>query len=220
MAWRRPGDKPLSEPMMVSLPTHICVTRPQWVDLFYSIHFLFCKLLCGWGGSCAIMGRAGCLHHCCYDQNEAPAKDNEISQHPLLGAQDLRLCWNDHTGRIVMKLAKLTQKVDKIHDHVKIINPEIKWRESLFVFVRTFIAFHFSSQSDASSLSATKSQQNVLMHSSLKAVKLEFESLFQTVKHRMVQYEDGMLILDQNYIFCGHSVVTVISPIERNSLGC
>ena len=31
MAWRRPGDKPLSEPMMVCLPTHICVTRPQWV---------------------------------------------------------------------------------------------------------------------------------------------------------------------------------------------
>ena len=29
MAWRRPGDKLLSEPMMVSLPTHICVTRPQ-----------------------------------------------------------------------------------------------------------------------------------------------------------------------------------------------
>ena len=29
MAWRRPGDKPLSEPMMVSFPTHICVTRPQ-----------------------------------------------------------------------------------------------------------------------------------------------------------------------------------------------
>ena len=32
MAWRRPGDKPLSEPMMVSLVTHICVTRPQWVN--------------------------------------------------------------------------------------------------------------------------------------------------------------------------------------------
>ena len=31
MAWRRPGDKPLSEAMMVNLPTHICVTRPQWV---------------------------------------------------------------------------------------------------------------------------------------------------------------------------------------------
>ena len=31
MAWRRPGDKPLSEPMVVSLPTHICVARPQWV---------------------------------------------------------------------------------------------------------------------------------------------------------------------------------------------
>ena len=32
MAWRRPGDKSLSEPMMVSLPTHICVTRSQWVN--------------------------------------------------------------------------------------------------------------------------------------------------------------------------------------------
>ena len=31
MAWRRLGDKPLSEPMMVSLLTHICITRPQWV---------------------------------------------------------------------------------------------------------------------------------------------------------------------------------------------
>ena len=29
MAWRRPGDNPSSEPMMVSLPTHICVTRPK-----------------------------------------------------------------------------------------------------------------------------------------------------------------------------------------------
>ena len=28
MAWRQSGDKPLSELMMISLPTHICVTRP------------------------------------------------------------------------------------------------------------------------------------------------------------------------------------------------
>ena len=33
MAWRRPGDKPLSELMMVRLLTHICVTRPQWVNI-------------------------------------------------------------------------------------------------------------------------------------------------------------------------------------------
>ena len=32
MAWRRPGDKPLSEPVMVRLLTQICVTRPQWVN--------------------------------------------------------------------------------------------------------------------------------------------------------------------------------------------
>ena len=32
MAWRRPGGKPLSEPMMVRLLTHTCVTRPQLVN--------------------------------------------------------------------------------------------------------------------------------------------------------------------------------------------
>ena len=39
MAWRRPGDKPLSGPMMVSLLTHICVIRPQWVKT-WSIFFI------------------------------------------------------------------------------------------------------------------------------------------------------------------------------------
>ena len=32
MAWHQPGDKPLSEPMMDNLPTHICVTQPQWAN--------------------------------------------------------------------------------------------------------------------------------------------------------------------------------------------
>ena len=32
MAWRLDGAKPLSEPMVFSIPTHICVTRPQWVN--------------------------------------------------------------------------------------------------------------------------------------------------------------------------------------------
>ena len=32
MDWRRSGDKPLSEPMMISLLRHICVTQPQWVN--------------------------------------------------------------------------------------------------------------------------------------------------------------------------------------------
>ena len=35
MAWRRPGDKPLSEPMMVSLPTHICGLN----ELMQKLHF-------------------------------------------------------------------------------------------------------------------------------------------------------------------------------------
>ena len=33
MALRRPGDKQLSETMLVRSPTHICVTQPQWVNV-------------------------------------------------------------------------------------------------------------------------------------------------------------------------------------------
>ena len=32
MAWQRPGDKPLAEPMVVSLLTHICAIRPKWFN--------------------------------------------------------------------------------------------------------------------------------------------------------------------------------------------
>ena len=45
MAWHRPGDKPLSASMMISLLTHICVTRLQWVKsiarrcYFYNVCF-------------------------------------------------------------------------------------------------------------------------------------------------------------------------------------
>ena len=38
MAWRRPGDKPLSEPVMVSLQTHICVTQPQWINHYWDYY--------------------------------------------------------------------------------------------------------------------------------------------------------------------------------------
>ena len=41
MAWRRSGDKPLSEPMMVGLLMHICVTRPQWVKCYVILLAIF-----------------------------------------------------------------------------------------------------------------------------------------------------------------------------------
>ena len=33
MVWCRPSDKPVSEPIVVILLTHICVTQPQWVNI-------------------------------------------------------------------------------------------------------------------------------------------------------------------------------------------
>ena len=59
------------------------------------------------------------FHSCYCDKNYAPAKDNETSRQPLLGGQALTFCWGDHTGRIVLELAKVTDKMDKIHNHVE-----------------------------------------------------------------------------------------------------
>ena len=62
MAWHRPGDKPLSEPVMVRLPRYICVTRPQWVKKIahhsitlsisiFRLRHCPCPILWGWDDS-------------------------------------------------------------------------------------------------------------------------------------------------------------------------
>ena len=43
MTWHQPGDKPLSEPMMVNLLTHICVTLPQWVKYRIKMFAMMCQ---------------------------------------------------------------------------------------------------------------------------------------------------------------------------------
>ena len=37
MAWCRPGAKPFSEPVIISLLTHICITQPQWVNTHWGL---------------------------------------------------------------------------------------------------------------------------------------------------------------------------------------
>ena len=45
VARRQPGNKPLSEPMMVSLLTHMWVTQPQWVQRKWTISMTLCKVI-------------------------------------------------------------------------------------------------------------------------------------------------------------------------------
>ena len=60
-AWRRPGDKPLSEQMMVILPTHICVARPQWAKALHSLPL--------WSCDCAPPSLQTCVKSMCHQQN-------------------------------------------------------------------------------------------------------------------------------------------------------
>ena len=84
MAWRRPGDKPLSEPMMVCSPTHICVTRPQWLktNLFLSAATLMsARMFASAEVAVMVWGIPIINYILCYDN----AKDFTEGPHHLLG---------------------------------------------------------------------------------------------------------------------------------------
>ena len=52
MTWHQPGNKPLSEPMIVSLLMHICITRPQWINWYPLMISYFTYVSCcnnSWG---------------------------------------------------------------------------------------------------------------------------------------------------------------------------
>ena len=61
MAWHRSGNKPLSEPMIISLLTHICVARSQWVkQLCLFSKFNFCFWYCSLQMQCLCMQLVQC----------------------------------------------------------------------------------------------------------------------------------------------------------------
>ena len=63
MAWRWPGDKPLSEPMMVCLLTHICVTRSQWVKSCVTTLIVLIGTICIISKFSTLIRIRGNLHH-------------------------------------------------------------------------------------------------------------------------------------------------------------
>ena len=69
MAWRRPGDKTLSEPMMVSLRTYICVTRPQWVKfriIILSVQSCLIQLWLDWWRVSEVIDQYNHIYICYY----------------------------------------------------------------------------------------------------------------------------------------------------------
>ena len=90
MAWRRRGDKPLSETVMVSLLTHICVARPQWVNS----HKTYLELVAlQWPNKREI---SGSFHHQRYILAEVMAWISNYNC-GLLYDEITDLCWTSKT---------------------------------------------------------------------------------------------------------------------------
>ena len=80
MAWRRPGDKLLSEPVMARLLTHICVTRPQWVNSLWPSDLIYLR---SWSTLIQVM--AYCLIAPSHYLNQCWLTIKEILWHPFHG---------------------------------------------------------------------------------------------------------------------------------------
>ena len=84
MAWRWSGDKPLSEPMMFSLLTHICVTRPQRVKTGVGgmvWRLCVCVCVCGEGGGGGLLKNGCVIPHCMTTNRDDDLRDLR-SYHP------------------------------------------------------------------------------------------------------------------------------------------
>ena len=78
MAWRRLGNMPLSEPRMISLPTHIWVIRPQWVNISESCQWVSARKMEPTPvGSCTNPSIQ--CHHCAIINELITCKNSDIS---------------------------------------------------------------------------------------------------------------------------------------------
>ena len=104
MVWRRPGDKPLSEPMMDSLPMHICISRPQWVNRLWpqkniSLDFLtegICQPL--WAVFCII---------CSYSSLLSSVHVNSITHYIWVRPYGIIDLWRVHLRGISQRVSNI-----------------------------------------------------------------------------------------------------------------
>ena len=79
MACRRPGDKPLSEAMMVSLQKRIFVTWPQWVNFLLIVWIQYWRSRIQWWCIGLPLTHWGRVTHICVGKLTIIASDNGLS---------------------------------------------------------------------------------------------------------------------------------------------
>ena len=117
MAWRRPGDKPLSEAMMVRLLTHICVARPQWVNkIFNAIWCHWATIILIWALCFQVMM---VNHNTCISGNTYPASQEKSS---LPRKNTSEITW-EMPIVVVHGASPSTDKTRRQNYHQNILNP-------------------------------------------------------------------------------------------------
>ena len=121
---------------------------------------------------------------------------------------------HDHTWRIVMELAKLTGKMDKSHNHVKINNPAIKSREYL-AFVSNFYWILLQFPARCQQLECNKATAECFDAFKFNSCQTWVWKSLQTVKHENGEIWRWNVELGPNILWprCSY-FFGVISPTE------
>ena len=95
----------------------------------------------------------------------------------------------------------------------EVFSTRTKWMESFFIPLSNFTVFQHRICTDSSSV-AIRSSQVVFKINQVKnltavtwLLNRSLRVLSKQLSIKIVKYEDGMLILGQNDVFCGHNVV-------------
>ena len=121
------------------------------------------------------------FYHCYCDRNKAPEKYNAIPLQPLLVATHWGSAGMFTQEELWWNWQNWQYRMDKIHNHVKIINQGIKWWEYLYVF-KYFSCILLQFQAWCQRIEYNKVTAECFDAFKF-AVKLVFESLLQKVKH-------------------------------------
>ena len=142
MAWRRSGEKPLSEPMMVSLLTHICVTRSQWVNSGFSIN---------WKENGLILENIsiiGCILNCHFVDLQSVMNISAKWWQIHLRISMSRLQWSQCLKLMVAQSPLATENwagpVKFDPGQVKIIKDYIRYKEGVFLNISGRLRENFS----------------------------------------------------------------------------
>ena len=125
MAWRRLGDKPLSEPMLACSPMHICVSQPQWVNIPSEL-----KSTIKEDNSLAVVSvklPEPCLQNTPRNKDQRIGIDQILNIWLITNHFDLQVLLSGYGRSMTLKLSQMSAELCRLCKHDDIMLADWQW---------------------------------------------------------------------------------------------